>query len=129
MVTVTIRGKEYPLCLTVAALEKITEKGIGLNDLADFLVGGGETGKSLTNCAWLLGLLMQEGEENRLMCAELDGQESTRNKVPGYNILRHALNPGEVRQYQELLFKAVSESMKTTIEAAPPKNADHAERG
>ena len=77
MVTVDIRGKEFPLCLTVAAVDKINAKCGSIKQIGTFLdgkEGGGafEFGRAMHNTAWLLGLLIQEGEENRLVNARLN---------------------------------------------------------
>lgn len=129
MVTIKIRGKEYPLCLTVAALERLNNKGISLEGIVDFALGGKkDQSKAISNTAWLLALLMQEGEENRLVCAELDGQAATRQKVPNTQELSHCLRPGETREYISVALEAVAESMQVEIEAASPKNAEHAEQ-
>lgn len=141
MVKVTIRGKEFPLCLTVAGLEAANQKFGGLKNLNGFLDGKYDpnqlmipaepkpnTAVALANRAWMLGLLITEGEENRLVCARFDGGDKTRRAVPDAEALAHLLTPGTVNQYLTAIYNAVNESLRQDIEADHSKNADHAER-
>lgn len=142
-VKVTIRGKEFPLCLTVAALDTINDKCGGLGGIMDFLRGypvdtsGMDedqaektnievAGRSRYNNAWMLGLLVQEGEENRLIEARFDGGDMKRRLVPGPEEMVHLLTPGQVQEYQLSVVLAVNESMKRDFEAVPSKNANQA---
>lgn len=127
MAEVEIRGKKFPLCLTVAALDKINEKCGSLKEFLDFLQGGGDMNTIVINTAWALALLVAEGEENRLICAKLDGEAFERRSVPSENDIRHLLTPGAVRRYRVAVLTAVNESMRQEIEAEPSKNVDHAE--
>lgn len=140
MVTVEIRGKEFPLCLTVAGLEAANKEFGGLKNLTAFLDGKYDpsqmmvpanpepnTAVALANRAWMLGLLITEGEENRLVCARFDGGDKTRRAVPDAEALSHLLTPGTVNQYLTAIYNAVSESLHQEIEADHSKNADHAE--
>ena len=138
-IEVTIRGKVFPLCLTVAALDALNEKCGGIGGITDFLRGDPveEPGLSQTqleqealaassrakyNNAWMLGLLIQEGEENRLMEARFSGEKTERRAVPGPEELVHLLTPGQVESYRLPVLMAVNESMKRTLEAVPSKN-------
>ena len=148
-IEVTIRGKVFPLCLTVAALDALEEKCEGLSGLGRFLSGdpseialleedqlekAGVTkemwerekneafNRSLYPNAWVLGLLIQEGEENRLMEAMFDGGDTNRRKVPGPEEMVHLLTPGQVTLYRSAVAAAVHASMKRTLEAVPSKN-------
>ena len=127
MVEVEIRGKKFPLCLTVAALDRINEKCGSLTKFLDYLQGDGEVNTIVINTAWALSLLMAEGEENRLICARLDGEKAERHQVPDEEAVRHLLTPGAVRRYRVAVLTAVNESMRQEIEAESSKNVDHAE--
>ena len=141
---VTIRGKEFPLCLTVAALDVLNDKCGGIAGIAEFLRGypvdttGMDEAQAMAanleavsraryNNAWMLGLLIQEGEENRLIEArfEIDA-DSKRRKVPGPEEMIHLLTPGEIDEYQLSVVQAVNESMKRKLETVPEKNVDKA---
>lgn len=141
MVEVEIRGKKFPLCLTVAALDEINTKFGGLKNLNDFLDGKydpaailvrsdaqPDVAKAFYNRTWMLGLLITEGEENRLVEARFDSGDKNRRSVPDAEALTHLLRPGEVNRYYGPIYQAINEGLKQEIEAQHPKNADHAER-
>lgn len=133
MVTVNIRGKEFPLCLTVAAVEVINGRCGSLKQLGSFLDGNDETGtadfgRMMHNTAWILGLLLQEGEENRLINARFAGQTVERRAVPGPDAMCHLLTVAGAAKYRSAVLDAVRESMVQDIEAEHPKNAEHAEQ-
>lgn len=148
MVSVVIRGKEFPLCLTVAALDKINDKCGGLKQLGQFMDGkdpqyiicpgdeddhdataDADLSKVVSNTAWLLGLLIQEGEENRLAISHFDGEPAERCTVPDVEVLSHLLTIASVRKYRTAVFQAINESMKQEIEAVYSKNVKSEERG
>lgn len=129
MVKVTIRGKEFPLCLTVAALDKINEKCGGLNHLIDWIRGNGNVSAGICNTAWALGLLIEEGEENRLVEAQFEPDAKTeRREVPDSVALSHLLTPRTAKEYTVPVLDAVMESISQTIEAENSKNGANAEQ-
>lgn len=145
-VTVNIRGKEFPLCLTVAALDALNDKCGGIGGIMEFLRGYPADTSDMNeqqaekanleavsraryNNAWMLGLLVQEGEENRLMEARFDSGDTKRRAVPGPEEMVHLLTPGQIQEYQLSVLLAVNESMKRNFEAVPSKNADQAGEG
>lgn len=150
-IEVTIRGKKFPLCLTVAALDALNDKCGGIGGIMDFLRGYPSeiaqlkkdeleeagvsvelwmrermeaTSRERVNNAWMLGLLIQEGEENRLIDARFTDGDRTRRAVPGPDEMTHLLTPGEIAEYQLQVLLAVNESMRRRIEAVPSKNVD-----
>lgn len=143
-VTVEIRGKKFPLCLTVAALDQLNEKCGGIGGIMDFLRGNPEeiqglndaqlqqlsmeaTSRAKYNNAWMLGLLIREGEENRIMEARFDGGDTERRSVPGPEDMVHLLTPGQVVEYQLAIIQAVNESLKRTLEITPKNGFQGAE--
>lgn len=132
MVEVEIRGKKFPLCLTVAAVDKINEKCGGLSGITKFLDGeeNGKTntGKAMYNTAWLLGLLIQEGEENRLILCRFDGEKAERRAVPDSEAICHLLTVASAKKYRAAVFDAINESLKQEIEAVHPKNGKSEEQ-
>lgn len=128
MVKVNIRGKEFPLCLTVAALDKINEKCGGLSELTGFLSGSGDLSKSFRNTAWLLALLIEEGEKNRAVCAQFDGNPVERIDLPTYEQLCSMCTVHTMMAYRGVALDAISASMHQDIEASHSKNAESAER-
>ncbi len=145
MVTVKIRGKEFPLCLTVAAVDQLNEKCGGIGGVMDFLRGNPEQVEGLNeeqlqqldmeaasrakyNNAWMLGLLIREGEENRIMEARFEsGGDTERRSVPGPEGMVHLLTPGQIEDYRLSIIMAVNESLKRTLEATPKNGYQGAE--
>lgn len=134
MISVEIRGKQFPLCLTVAAIDEITAKCGGMGNLHDFLFpkASADNDQSLDlyrqaeNLTWMLGLLIREGEENRVVNAQFFGDRPERVKVPGSTELAHLFKVGEVFHYSGSITAAISESFAQTIEAKHEKNVPHA---
>lgn len=133
MVTVEIRGKQFPLCLTVAAVDKVNEKCGSISGIGAFLDGKDsgenfELGRAMYNTAWLLGLLIQEGEENRLVSARFDGVKTERREVPDPDALCHFLTVASAKIYRNAVISAVNESVMQDIEASHSKNVKDAEQ-
>lgn len=133
MICVEIHGKNYPLCLTVAALDEINEKIGGISGITTFLSGGEDASyeQMFENTAWLLALLLREGEENRLICEHFaDGIESpVRREVPDLKAIRSGCTLASIAVYRASVLAAVSESMSQTIEAAYSKKKENGEQG
>ena len=133
MVTVEIWGKKFPLCLTVAALAEVEEKCGGLDGLAAHLDGKNEAGEtSLARMAihttWMLGVLIREGEANRIYCARFFEPKAEPVAVPDEEALRHLLTVKSALSYRPAVLKAINESLEREIEAVYPKNAESGER-
>lgn len=125
MASVTIRGREYPLCLTVAALDDLKARGYTLRDVSAVLsIQKDDTIDTVAERAiWLLSVLIREGEMNRYYAV---GDEDKPRGIPSEEVLRRMLTPGQAVGMLIPMMAAVSESMKQDIEAASPKNADQA---
>ena len=130
MVEVEIRGKKFPLCLTVAALDQVNERCGSLAEVSKWLSGNGNAFEGLCNVAWMLGLLIQEGEENRLVESRFTGEQTDRRAVPDSDAIRHLMTPGEIKSFMVPVMEAVHESVAQTIEAeeTPSKNGESAGR-
>lgn len=127
MAKVTIRGKEFPLCLTVAALDQINEKCGGLDGLDGFLFDVSSVSEAYRNTAWLLALLLEEGEKNRQVCEFIDGMRTESTQIPNYEQLCSVITIYSMMQYRSVCLKAIGESLTQDIEASYPKNVEHAE--
>lgn len=127
MAKVTIRGKEFPLCLTVAALDQINEKCGSLSELQNFVTGDGNVSRAYYNVAWLLTLLIEEGEKNRQVCALFDGKQTESVQLPTYEQLCGMSTIYTMMRYRNICLEAISESMHQDIEASYPKNVESAE--
>ncbi len=128
MVCVKIYNQSYPLCLTVAALDDINEKIGGISGIADFLRGG-ETGsyeRMFENTAWMLALLIREGEENRLICERFsDGIENPeRRNIPDLSAIRSGMTLASIASYRVSVLNAINESMAQSIEAVYSKKKE-----
>lgn len=138
-VTATVRAVEFPLCLTVAAVDEINARCGGLNALSAFLRGDPEDTDGMTpeekesalaaaacrarvNNAWMLGLLIREGEENRRIEAAFSGGDTAPRRVPDEREMLHLLTPGQAEGYYLPVLLAVNEGMRRTIEAQSLKN-------
>lgn len=128
-ISVEIRGETFPLCLTVEALEEISDLCGGFAALNGYLYGRepgvekGEAGKAYANITHILGVMVKEGEENRYMEDRWGNPKAERRLVPGAEELKHLLTPGEALRYRESVILAINEGMSQKIEAAPEKNA------
>lgn len=133
MICVEIHKKNYPLCLTVAALDEINEKIGGISGITAFLNGGEDANyeQMFENTAWLLALLLREGEENRLICEHFaDGvQAPARREIPDLQVLRSGFTLASIAVYRVAVLNAISESMSQTIEAAYSKKKENEEQG
>lgn len=127
MAKVTIRGKEFPLCLTVAALDQINDKCGGLSELQNFLLGDGDVSRAYRNTAWMLALLIEEGEKNRQICSLFDGRKVESVQLPTYEQLCTMSTIYSMMRYRSICLDAISESMNQDIEASYPKNVESAE--
>lgn len=133
-VTVNIGGQEYLLVMTVEAMRQLTERCGGMDKLTGFLLGKGANGKivatdTIANTVYALCVLIQEGEEYRLMeaaCYSLP-DAPPRRRVPGLDELKHFLLPGDIRKYQKPVMDAVYASMEQEVEAEPEKNVKSGE--
>lgn len=128
MVKVDIRGKEFPLCLTVTALDKINDKCGGISELTSFLSGSGDLSKSFRNTAWLLALLIEEGEKNRAVCAQFDGNPVEQANLPDYEQLCSMCTIHTMMRYRGVALEAITASMQQDIEASHSKNGENAEQ-
>lgn len=133
MICVEIHNKSYPLCLTVAALDEINEKCGSISNIPAFLNGGTDVNydQMFENTAWLLALLLREGEENRLICEHFADniERPVRREIPDLKAIRSGCTLASIAVYRGAVLAAVSESMSQTIEAAYSKKKQNEEQG
>ena len=123
MAQITINGVKYPLCLTVAVLDDLEERGLRLADI-DTLYTTGEgrdVQDTIENSLWLLGKLMLQGA----CYAENNGAADVPTPLP-LAVLRCSLTPGDVlHTVIPAVCAAIAEGMGRRIEAAhDAKKAD-----
>lgn len=107
-------GREYPLCLTVAAHQKIIDKFGGLQEMSNQLEG--ET--SVAQCAWLTHTLIEGGVAREKALDWMMGTSlATNNEVPDLELLKDAMDLAEVDTLWPVLFGAIRRSRGITVEA------------
>lgn len=123
MTTVKLAGQELPLCLTVAAVERVHERGVDLSEISTlYTTGDGRTvNDCLDNSVWLLDVLMQEGRQN----AALHGMDTP--MPPPADMLPHLLTPGQViHEIIPAIVATVGAGLGRTVEADHTKNGANA---
>ena len=141
--TATVRGVEYPLCLTVAALEDIEGLCGSFDEIGAYLEGmlerdaktgelkktaTGTTPRMLAATTRVLGILIRRGEDNRIEEARAAGEDTARRKTPGPDELVKWLRPAEAGRYRLLVLDAINEGLSQKVEVEQPKNAEAAGR-
>lgn len=126
VVYVEIYGRQYPLCLTVLAHEKICQEWGGLEQMAKAMDATGEQAIPIT--AKLLHILMEGGAARIKALAWVEGiDKPTLPEVPAAEMLSALLVLEDVSQLQEKVFVAIRASREATVEAEPPKEEKNAE--
>lgn len=118
MIHIEICGVQYPLCLTVAVLDDLEEKGLRLKDI-DTLYTTGEdrdVQDCIDNSLWLLEKLMIRGHDYVLN----NGAVGTTVPTPlPAAVLRASLTPADVlHTVIPSICSAISDGMTRKIEAA-----------
>lgn len=126
VVYVELYGRQYPLCLTVLAHEKICQQWGGLEQMAKAMDATGEQAISIT--AKLLHILMEGGTARIKALAWMEGSNNLElPKIPDAEMLSALLVLEDVSQLQERVFAAIRVSREATVEAEPPKEEKNAE--
>ena len=115
-----ICGREYPLCLTVAAHQKIIDQFGGLVEMADQM--GGE--KSIAQCAWLTHTLIEGGIAREKALAWMEDTEAQPRKMPTLELLKDAMDLAEAEGLWPVLFGAIRRSRKLTVETDPTEGTE-----
>lgn len=115
-------GQQYPLCLTVLASQKITERFGGIEALGKALEAGGADG--LTTWAELLHILMEGGAGRVKAIAWLNGEDVATPSVPDLETITQILSWSDVSAFGSALWTAMGVSTQTTVETEPEKNAE-----
>ena len=112
----TIAGLDYPLCLTVAAMDELDTAGYGINDICRLLTPaeGLTVEQVVKNAVWLLDILLREGEQNRHCLADAGDELKS---VPTLEELCHMLTPIEVLKLRPALMDATMASITVAVEA------------
>lgn len=108
-------GREYPLCLTVAAEQKIIDTFGGLEAMANKMTEG-EKGIPMT--AQLAHILLEGGEKRIKALAWMEGEEVETQTVPPLEVLMDALDMKDANELGKKLFEAIRVSRGVTVEVA-----------
>lgn len=123
----SVAGREYPLCLTVAAMDELDTAGYGINDICRLLTPDeGLTVEQIAkNAVWLLDILLREGEQNRHCLADAGDELKS---VPTLEELCHMLTPIEALKLRPALMDATMASITIAVESdkEAPGNGDGA---
>lgn len=119
MVNLKLGGVEYPLVLTVTAMDDLAQMGVTLENLFQYIqIEGRSFDEAVERGLDVLRVLLEAG---RMAEAYRTASE------PGYavpaDILRQVLTPGQIWGLCEA---AVLESLKRTVEADHSKNGESA---
>ncbi|MBQ8579347.1 MAG: hypothetical protein IJ448_01480 [Oscillospiraceae bacterium] len=111
----TICGKDYPLCLTVAAEQKIIDTFGGLEAMANRMTEG-EMGIPMT--AQLAHILLEGGNKRVKALAWMEGEEADTRDVPPLEVLMDVLDLKDANELGSKLFEAIRVSRGVTVEVA-----------
>lgn len=119
MVKLRIDGTEYPLVLTVGALDSLAQRGVTIENLFQYFSVEGRTfAEAVEHGLQVLDILLECG-----LIAEAV-RSGTEPAAPlSMDMLRPALTPGQVWGLCEA---AIIDSLKRTVEADHSKNAGSA---
>lgn len=121
----TICGKEFPLCLTVAAHQKIIDIWGGLQQMAQDMTGGEE---SIPKTAKLCHILMEGGAARVKALAWMDGVETPAlPTVPDLELLEELMDLKDVKDMSAKAFEAIRVSRGVTVEVAQEDNEKNAD--
>ena len=118
MVTYKIGGSEYPLALTLGAMEKIDELCGGFENASAAFEG-----KSIMETVDILVSILYILVAGGVGYARANGERVP--DVPEPALIKAQLMPKDIRTAKERVFQAMAEGMGRTVDVEPdPKNAE-----
>lgn len=114
---IDLHGKRYPLCLTVAANEKINDAFGGLKGMSEAMKQ--DSSKALGLYSDLLHILMEGGENRQKALAWLSGETAACDPVPPKDILMSLLCIADISAYKAKIMEAIALSSRATVEVEP----------
>ena len=112
MTTIKIAGQEYPLALTLGAMEQLDEMCGGIENAAK-VFDGKKMGQIVKTLVKMPGILIRGGCD--YMAAE--GQDAP--KAPNENAIKAGLLPRDIPTAKTALFQAMADSMGRTVDVEP----------
>lgn len=121
---VSIHGKQYPLCLTVAANEKLNDTYGGMKNLIAGVKNDSQ--KAASSYVGLLHILLEGGANRQKALAWISGAAAEVEPVPDLETLQDLLSIADVAEYKGAILEALAVSSMATVETEPDesKNAD-----
>lgn len=123
MRTIAIGGKDYPLALTLGAME-VMDGVCGGFENAGKMFDGKRAAELVSMVVKILHILMEGGRD---YVAAQGGKPS---EVPDEHSLRHLFLVKDMAEVKTTIFAAMAESMVRTVDVEPdPKNAKATQSG
>lgn len=118
-------GREYPLCLTVLAQQKVDDIWGGLDKLSEQMQQSGTGGDGMSIWCQLLRILMEGGASRVNALAWLTGQiPDELPPIPEMETLNQIISWKDIDTFAPLIMDSIGNSTKQTVEVAPEKNAE-----
>lgn len=118
MVTYRIKGKDFPMALTLKAMDELDQQYGGIENLPEAFDGKTAMGL-LSICVDMLIILMKGGRDYQI---EMEGQAED---VPSKETLACLLMPKDIAEIKTAIFASIKESMNHEVELEPDqKNAE-----
>ena len=118
MVKLKLGGVEYPLVLTVGAMDELAQMGVTLENLFQYIQIEGRTfDEAVEHGLELLDILLDAG--SNVLYFQTGEEQASADRA----LLRRVLTPGQIWGLCEA---AVLESLKRTVEADHSKNWESA---
>ena len=123
-----LAGVKYPLCFTLAAVEKFYHRYGDIDGWADRLREYSNTGEDhpgdtmqlLAEVLWLLDTLMEAGYNH---VSQFSGDAET---PPGLDELRHMLCVGDIARVRETVIRSITLGNTREVRTQEPKNGEGA---
>ena len=120
MVTYSAGGRDYPLALTLGAMDELDRLCGGFEHVSS-IFDGKSTMQVINTAVQVLSILLRGGYDH---LRELGG---TPEEPPTAEALRSLLLPKDIKPAKEAIFRSMAESMGRTVEVEPAKNAGAAQ--
>ena len=119
MVALKIGENQYPLVLTVGALDRLAQRGLTLDNLPEFISPKDKSyGEAVENGLELLAILSEAAWDKAEM------EDKAHSDLPDLELARLVLTPGQVLG---LCDAAIIEGLTRRVEADYTKNGESAE--
>jgi len=121
---VDLYGKQYPMCLTVSANERVNQAFGGLTKLGEVMEKAGENAAG--TMVELIHILLCGGRDRVKALAWMSGETVDTPEVPDASILKDMISMQEMLELKDKAYESMGISAERTVEVAPEtgKNAE-----